>query len=296
MTPRFTPPDADARLAAIGSLADLAPGLVRAFTPGDDFMPLPEPRPGDWLAEHREAGQDYRAFAEAGFARVGSVRRVVYLWPLEDLGRAGGPELAALGRFAAAFFALKAEVLDPPADPPAFSVRKNLFTGGPQLLSTDILVYLAQRLPSDAACLVALTMNDLYPHPRWNFVFGQASLTERVGVFSFARYHPGFNDPGAPARPELMLRRCCRVLAHETSHMFGLEHCVHFHCLMNGSNHLAESDARPMHLCPVCLRKLQHQIGFDPLERYRTLAGLHTELGFDDEAAWMNHRLEHLCA
>lgn len=294
MTARFNPPDQSARVAAIGPLDGLDPNLVRVFTPGEDFGPTPTPGPGDWLAEHPEVGQDYQTFAGAGFARVGSLRRVVYLWPLEELALAGGPSLEVLGRFAAGFFGLRTEVLAPPAEPPAFTVRKNLFTGRPQLLSTDILEYLARRLPSDAVCLVALTMNDLYPHPRWNFVFGQASLTERVGVFSFARYHPGFGDPGAPADPALLLRRCCRVLAHETSHMFGLEHCVFYRCVMNGSNHLAESDSRPMHLCPVCLRKLQHQIGFEPVERYRVLAGLHAELGFADEAAWLDARLRHL--
>jgi archaemetzincin len=35
-------------------------------------------------------------------------------------------------------------------------------------------------------------MEDLYPDPAWNFVFGQASLRERVEVFSFARYDPAF--------------------------------------------------------------------------------------------------------
>jgi hypothetical protein len=50
-----------------------------------------------------------------------------------------------------------------------------------------------------------------------------------------------------------------------------LAHCIYFKCVMNGSNHLAESDARPLSLCPVCLRKLQHTIGFDVLARYGRL-------------------------
>jgi archaemetzincin len=58
------------------------------------------------------------------------------------------------------------------------------------------------------------------------------------------------------------------VLEHETGHMVGLAHCIYFNCLMNGSNHLAESDRRPLHLCPVCLRKLQWSIGFDVVARY----------------------------
>jgi len=53
--------------------------------------------------------------------------------------------------------------------------------------------------------------------------------------------------------------------------MFGLTHCTFFNCLMNGSNHLAESDRRPLHVCPVCLRKLQWSIGLDVLARYTAL-------------------------
>ncbi|XP_045155773.1 archaemetzincin-2 [Echinops telfairi] len=35
-------------------------------------------------------------------------------------------------------------------------------------------------------------MIDLYPRDSWNFVFGQASLTDGVGIFSFARYSNDF--------------------------------------------------------------------------------------------------------
>jgi archaemetzincin len=41
---------------------------------------------------------------------------------------------------------------------------------------------------------------------------------------------------------------------------------------MNGSNSLAETDAAPAHLCPVCLRKLQFAVQFDPMVRYRELS------------------------
>jgi len=66
--------------------------------------------------------------------------------------------------------------------------------------------------------------------------------------------------------------------------MFGIEHCVCFRCLMNGSSHLAESDARPLHLFPEDLRKLQWSIGFDVVERYRRLRDFHRQAGFEDEA------------
>jgi hypothetical protein len=77
------------------------------------------------------------------------------------------------------------------------------------------------RLASDAFCILGITMEDLYPGASWNFVFGQAP------AFYGERQT---RDCGA-----LVLRRSCKVLAHETA----LAHCIYFNCLMNGSNHLA---------------------------------------------------------
>jgi archaemetzincin len=61
------------------------------------------------------------------------------------------------------------------------------------------------------------------------------------------------------------------VMGHEITHMFGVRHCVFNKCLMNGSNHLEESNKKPFHLCIVCLRKMQSNIKFDILERYLRL-------------------------
>jgi archaemetzincin len=136
-------------------------------------------------------------------------------------------------------------------------------------------------------------MIDLYPDPGWNFVFGEALPSSEVGVFSFARYDPAFygEDRGTGYEP-LLLRRSLGVLAHEMAHLFGLAHCVYFQCLLNGSNHLAESDRRPLQLCPVCLRKLRQAVGFDVAARYRALSRFYREYGFVDEAAQAEARLE----
>jgi archaemetzincin len=74
--------------------------------------------------------------------------------------------------------------------------------------------------------------------------------------------------------------------------MFGLAHCTYFNCLMNGSNHLVESDRRPLHLCPVCLRKLQWSIDFDLLKRYTELEQVDRAVGFTDEADWLSRRIK----
>jgi archaemetzincin len=61
---------------------------------------------------------------------------------------------------------------------------------------------------------------------------------------------------------------------------------------MNGSNHLDEADARPLHLCPVDLRKLQSSIGFDVASRYLALRDFDSDARFSDEAKWIQKRLE----
>jgi archaemetzincin len=49
-----------------------------------------------------------------------------------------------------------------------------------------------------------------------------------------------------------------------------------------------------LHLCPVCLRKLQWSIGFDVLKRYSALEGIYRANGFTDEVDWSMRRLKSL--
>uniref|UniRef100_A0A2K5CC30 Archaemetzincin-2 n=1 Tax=Aotus nancymaae TaxID=37293 RepID=A0A2K5CC30_AOTNA len=158
----------------------------------------------------------------------------------------------------------------------------------------DILKFLKKKKPEDAFCIVGITMIDLYPRDSWNFVFGQASLTDGVGIFSFARYgsdfyslryegkvkklkktsssdYSIFDNYYIPEITSVLLLRSCKTLTHEIGHIFGLRHCQWLACLMQGSNHLEEADRRPLNLCPICLRKLQCAIGFSVVERYRAL-------------------------
>ena len=70
--------------------------------------------------------------------------------------------------------------------------RINPGTQKRQFLTTEILHWLPSLKPADSYALIAVTMEDLYPDEKWNFVFGQARLMGGVGVFSFARYDPDF--------------------------------------------------------------------------------------------------------
>jgi len=290
---QFIVPDAAQRLGAAGPVSGLPETLRHALDPRDDFQPIAKPGSADWLAHHAETGQTFEQFLRARPNRPDKHRRTLYLLPLGNFGQGDALPLDELVRFTAVFFAGEARGL-PPLDITRLRVasRRNPSTGQLQLLTSDLLDLLRNSLPDDAFALLGITMIDLYPDPHWNFVFGQASLSDRVGVYSFARYDPKFYG-GAPAgnSRRLMLRRSCKVLAHETGHMFGIEHCIWYRCAMNGSNHLAEADARPIHLCPVDLRKLQWSVGFDVVGRYRQLREFDLQMGFDGEARWLEKRI-----
>jgi len=293
----FEPPSSDVRRTAVGDLAGLSPVLRRAFSAdAPEFEAIPKPGPHDWLAVHSEAGQAFDEFKASRPNRPTDLRKVIYLQPLGEFPADPSRSIEKLREFAAAFFTIEVKALPSVSlDTSKFTTRRNPNTGNLQILTSDILDFLKAHLPADPFCVLAITMHDLYPEPSWNFVFGQASLRERVGVYSFARYDPAFYGEARDSNYEaLLLSRSCKVLAHETSHMFGLAHCTFFNCLMNGSNHLAESDRRPIHLCPVCLRKLQWSIGFNVLERYRALEHVTRADGLTDEAEWLRNRIRTL--
>ncbi|MCY3023191.1 MAG: archaemetzincin [Planctomycetota bacterium] len=150
---------------------------------------------------------------------------------------------------------------------------------------------LKPRLQEDAAACIALTASDLYPEDSWNFVFGQASLYERVGVFSLARY--GDPDLGK-AEFNLCLLRTIKVATHETGHMFSMSHCILYECNMNGSNNLQESDAKPLALCPECQAKLCWATGADPVAQFKKLAAFCKAQGLTAEQAFYEKSLQAL--
>ena len=278
----------------LGPMTGLSPTMRRAVSPGPHFPPIPSPEPGDWLAEHHEPGQTYAQFVDYGPNLPDNQRKVIYVLPLGDFPPDQSPPLDLLRRFSEAFFGLDTRMLGavPLADVKATS-RKN--GGITQILTRDVLGWLRRRVPRDAYCLIAITMIDLYPEPSWNYVFGQASLKERVGVYSFARYDPAFHGhERGPDAMKTIIGRSLGVMTHELGHMFGMAHCIFFHCLMNGSNHLEESDRAPAHLCPVCLRKLHYVVPSGVVARYRKLRNLYVEVGLEPEAAWYDARVRAL--
>lgn len=145
-------------------------------------------------------------------------------------------------------------------------------------------------LPKDAAVAICLTRYDLYPAEDWNFVFGQASLSRRVGVWSFYRY----GDANDTSDFKTVLKRTLKVASHETGHMFSIGHCIRYECDLNGSNSMGETDASPMYYCPDCLEKLSWNIGFELEPHFAGLMDFYKTYGFTEEAQFMQKNLDRL--
>jgi archaemetzincin len=275
---------------ALGALDDLSPGARRAFDIAS-AAPMKPPVEGDWILEHPEPRQPVSEFLKTRPAPPDAAHRTLYLLPLGELPEDSAPPIELLKEFTGAYFGLPVVAL-PGIALGEVSITSRDRGGYRQLLSGDILALAAARRPADAYGLIVVTVEDLYPWPSWNFVFGQASLSERVGVYSFARYDPAFYGEARPAGyRQLLLRRSLKVMAHEIGHMFGIAHCSYLACAMNGTNNLEETDRAPMSLCPICLRKLMLSAGFDPARRYEALARFFEGAGLAPEAAKMRGEL-----
>ncbi|XP_020662105.3 archaemetzincin-2 [Pogona vitticeps] len=275
--------------------------LSEAYRPDSVlFKPITLHSESDWISSHPESTQDFAQFyCDPRRNRPSPQKNRIYVQPIGSFGDSRVSTdiyMKWLKDYCEAFYyGLTVRILSPvPVSHTGCAFRVNEYTHNLQIHAGHLLNYLKKKKPKDAFCIVGVTVIDLYPRDSWNFVFGQASLTEGMGIFSFARYDSDFysaNYKGklkttkklSPAdysvfdgyyTPELsskLLLRSCKTLTHEIGHIFGLHHCQWLQCVMQGSNHLEEADRRPLDLCPICLRKLQSALGFNIMERYQVL-------------------------
>jgi len=255
---------------------------------------LGEPRPGDWLAEHQEDGQTFAEYVRCDPIRPTKSHGTLYIQPLGDFTEAQCRIVALSADFMGRYFGLPVKTLEtlPLSIIPDKARRTHPSWGMKQILSTYVLdSVLKPRLPRDAVAYIAFTTSDLWPGRGWNFVFGQASLRHRVGVWSIFR---NGNPAGTEDEFRLCLLRTIKTATHETGHMFSMEHCTLYECNMCGSNHRAESDSRPLALCPECVAKLWWIVPGDPVERYTKLIDFCKAHGLADEQAFYERSIKAL--
>ncbi|CAF1252339.1 unnamed protein product [Rotaria sordida] len=295
----FCPPTDRQRAKALGDICQLSDDISRAITIGIDecFLPFPIPNVGDWVTVHTEQGQTVQEFER-------TVRTVPH---------SRAPSLETICEFSRPFFpGCQIEIL-PRIDFTDFSkhgqngMRINSYTKQPQYLTSFIIGHLKKmkrrerKHDRQELFCIGVTMADIYPGSNWNFVYGLASIDDGIGIYSFSRLDPLFPNAemAGPCTDEvriLILKRSISVFVHEVIHLFGVEHCIYYLCMMNGTETEEEMDGQPLYLCPICLRKMYSAIGkekkhFNVIQMYTKILELCKSLHFKDESAWYENRL-----
>jgi archaemetzincin len=269
--------------------------LQFATTDDSDFEKMREPQPGEWLHRFYERGQTFEEYVNCDpTTRTKEQSRIVLL-PIGHFTEKERELLLALREFTQIFFDCPTDIADG-IDLPASHFRVRNWAGRTwsQYLTTYFLEeVLPKKLPGDAICCLGITIADLYPDESWNYVFGEATVRERVGIYSLVRYFPAFwGEKETPESQIQALRRSCKTLCHEIGHMFTIAHCIFYNCGMSGSNSLAESDRRLLFFCPICLKKLQWNLKFDVLSRYEKLEKFFATNGLAEEVRWLQKRVK----
>lgn len=173
--------------------------LEEGLFPGNSlFTAISVHSDSDWISAHPEAPQDFQSFYSNPYRSTPDTgHKTIYIQTIGSFGDGAGiteQYVEWLREYCEAFYNGLTVKLLPAVTVAASSCtfRVNSNTNNLQLHAGDLLAFLKQRKPKDAFCIVGITMIDLYPKDSWNFVFGQASLTEGMGVFSFARYDDDF--------------------------------------------------------------------------------------------------------
>ena len=292
----------DSKKSGSQQWAELKRLVYDSISPDEEkgFQRLGEPKRGEWLARVNENPQTLIDYRESSPVRPSAERGMIVLQPLGSMDERQQDALRIMKEYAEAFFQLPARIERPlPLSVPDKKI--DLVRIGPHdrhgsctvQYEADKIVnnILIEHVPDDAVLYLGITASDLWADD--GGVFGWANLQRRAGVLSFYRLFPKFFDQKrSPEETLLFLRRLCRVLSHESGHMFGLTHCVFYHCAMNGCNGLAEADSAPLHFCPVCEQKLFWNIRYDPLKRCEALHAFYSQHGMEEEEKLMSQQMQ----
>ena len=237
---------------------------------------------GDWLKDHPEDGQTFAEYLEESPTLPTAERRSIYIQPIGTFTAEQKKVLQLTSDYMTAFFGLPVRLQrERKLENVPAAMTKLQYPNNRQVRTSYFLdTLLPKLLPTDAAALICFTNSDIYPDDQWNYVFGQATLEDRVGVYSLYRLGEKSKSQGAFDK---FLDRTLKIAMHETGHMFSMRHCTKYNCLMSGSNHLGEIDRRPLDVCPECMAKIAWAMKYDPVERYKKLASFWGKIGRIDE-------------
>ncbi len=240
------------------------------------FEPMGEPEAYDWLGSHNEPGQTFDEYVNSDPTKPTKERRKIYVLPLGSFTPKQKEVIDITTDYLGFFFDLPVQQLKTGTIPKTLTpkdTRFNQYLRARQVRTGFIIdTILRPNLPADAAALIALTNDDLFPDESMSFVFGQSTLDGRVGVWSLRRLQ-------LVADYDTFLQRTLKIAAHETGHMFSMRHCTKYECVFSGTNHMNETDRRPLDACPECTAKICWLSDISFADRYERLAKFARKIG-----------------
>lgn len=245
--------------------------------------PLPDIKSGDWLSAHDENGQSFDQYMKNDkLVSPLANKNTIYIQPIGTFTPLEKKIIKWNTEYIQLFFGLKTVQLKPISEKTIPKDKQRIHFGNEQLDAGYIIkILLPKKMPKDGIVIMAVTTKDLYPNPKWNFVFGLASYQKRTAVSSIFRYS---DETLSERNYATCLQRIIKTSTHEISHMFSVAHCINAICLMNGSNNLEEADSRPNALCSECLSKLSWNLNFDNVSRFKKLIDFMKKHHLDSDA------------
>ena len=126
-----------------------------------------------------------------------------------------------------------------------------------QYSSSTLMQAIARVFTSRADRTLGVTEADLFI-PMLTFVFGQAQLSGRNAIVSFARLRQSFY--GLQPDPELLSVRMRKEITHEIGHTLGLIHCPDRQCVMSVATSIQQVDTKGGRFCSTCHRVAGEQM------------------------------------
>lgn len=246
------------------------------------YVPADSSNMTDWQIAYSSKGETVEAYVAGNPIRPYAERKFIYVGILGQLSAPEQRIFESTCEYLSLFWGVSVQYFGtiPTSRVPEYARRR---AGGELQFKTTYILHqiMVKELPEDAVNFILLTSVDLWPGNGWNFVFGQAAPAQRVGIWSMARHG---NPDRSDAERQIVTRRTLKTASHELGHMFSLDHCVFYECIMQGSMHQKEADKKPVFLCPVCLQKGKYAAEWNTRQRFLYLQNYWAELGFVEEA------------
>jgi len=137
--------------------------------------------------------------------------------------------------------------------PLTLSLTQANATRGQFFLNTVFNRMLA-AFPRQDGLLLGVMAGDLYKAAH-NYIFGDASESDRVAVVSTFRLRPEHNNE--PPDDASLFNRTLKECVHALGHAFGLKHCYNTRCAMYFSHSVHDTDGKLTYFCDSCDKRVR---------------------------------------